>query len=324
MPSSNYKLKYRENWMNEKEMKEVDDRITLLIQNRAEMGEHYSRWEQEEIAYKGDQELIPNRPNSRVNIVNSLIEGQVSNIIDQNIAVVTKGESPSDKYYAEWARIGLDWALRKNKIQKIVEQHERRRLKFGVGIFKVYFDEYAISGFGLAKICCPPLNRIYIDRKIKDYMRFQEADYIAEAIRMSKTQFEEIYGEDKANAICYGKSYIEDTSIFDEENSTEDNNGATLIQWYERHKGKLRLLEFTGDGLLLYDSHKKGDRQTNQIKSEHKCESYYKNVDDKYPYFFTTLYPEEGELWGFGDAKLLNPIQNMINDLNCRGLTIVI
>ena len=305
----------REDFMTEKEMKEVDNRLSKLITNRGTMADLYSRWEDEEVIYKGDQPTVANRPNTRVNIVNAIIEGQVSALTEQNLAITTRGESPADKQFADWARIGLDWALRKNKIKRIIEVHERRRLKFGAAILKVYFDEYAINGFGLPTICCPPLTKIYIDNKVKDFLRFQEAEYIAETIRLSEDQFETLYGEDKASAVHYGSLFIEDTTTFKEDYTVDDQNSATLIQWYEKEDGKLRLLEFTADGLLLFDSNKGTDRTENQRDNKKKAVPYYKNVNNKYPFFFTGLYPEEGQLFGFGDAKLLKPIQEMLNDI---------
>jgi len=309
------KYKYREDYMTEEEMKDIDCKISKLMNNRGYMGDLYSRWEDEETVYKGDQEKVANRPNTRVNIVNANIEGQVSALVEQNLAVTATGESPADSHFAEWARIGLEWSFRKNRIKRVLEVHERRRIKFGAGLFKVYFDEDAINGFGLAKVCCPPLTKIFIDNKVKDALRFQEAEYVAETIRLSKTQFIDMYGEEKGNAVDYGGLFIEDNTTFKEDYTLDDEDGATLIQWYERHKGNLRLLEFTADGLLLYDSHKDGKRTDNQRDKKYNHKSLYKFVCDKYPYFFTPLYPEEGTLWGFGDIKLLKPIQDMINDL---------
>lgn len=304
----------RQEFMSDEELLELNKLRAILINNSASMAMTYSRWEDEEEAYKGDQPITSNRPNSRVNIVNAYIDGQVSALVDHNIAIVTRGESPADKYYADWARVGLDWTLRKNKIKKIIDIHERRRLKFGVGFFKTYFDKNAISGFGLAKICCPALDMIYVDRKIIDPLRFQEADYIAEGIKLSREQFIDIYGEEKTRAVYFGTNNSIRHMIFSKTFTHDDLDAAYIIQYWSRHKGMLRLREFTECGLLLYDSHKSGDRKTNQKDSEYKHKSYYKYVCNKYPYFFTGQYPDEDSLWGFGDAKLLIPIQNMIND----------
>jgi hypothetical protein len=301
--------------MNEDEMKMVNDYISKINTNKGHLTDLYDEWEKIEIAYQGEQDKVDGRPNTRINIMNANIEGQVANIIDQNIAVMTRGESPSDANYSEFARVGLEFTLRKNYIKKVLDQHERRRIKFGNAVLKVHFEPDAISGFGLTKITCVPLNRIFIDGKIKDVLRLQEAEYIAEAIRLSKTQFIDIYGEEKADAIDYGEFYIEDTVVFKEDTTEDDEDGATLIQLWCRHKGLLRLLEFTACGVLLYDSHKDGDRKTNQKGKAFEHKPYYQYVNNKYPYFITVLYPVEGRLWGFGDGKLLEPLNNLLNDL---------
>jgi hypothetical protein len=158
------------------------------------------------------------------------------------------------------------------------------------------------------------LNKIFVDGKVKDPLRLQEGEYIAEAIRWSKTQFIDEYGEDKANAIEYGYFTIEDTTIFKEDNTLDDLTGATFLQIWSRHKGKLRLREITACGVLLFDSHKGDDRKENQKNNEYNHNSYYQYVNNKYPYFFTTLYPVEGSMWGFGDGKLLEPLNQMLND----------
>lgn len=306
----------KEKFMTKDDMQFVTECINKLNLNQAGLADVFDRWEKEEESYKGDQPIIDKRPNSRINIINANIEGQISALVEQNITVTTRGESPSDDRYAEWARIGLDWTLRKNRIKKVIEQHERRRLKFGSAFFKLYFDETAIKNFGLVTIVSPPLTRIFVDNKIKDALRLQEAEYIAEPIRFSKTQFIELYGEEKAEAITYGNVVIENTVIFDEKYTEDEETGATLIQWWEKPNGKLRLVEFSGCGILLYDSFKSGDRKTNQKNKEYSKKSYYKFVNNKYPYFFTPLYPEEGNLRNaFGDGKLLRPIQDIINDL---------
>jgi hypothetical protein len=179
---------------------------------------------------------------------------------------------------------------------------------------KVFWDPDAIEGYGLARITTPSPYNVYVDRKIKDHLRFQEADYVAEPITMSKTQMKNLYGEDKCRAIDFGSNEIQNMNVF-YEHGTEESELCTLIHWWERNDGKLRLLEFTGDGVLLWDSHKKGDRKTNQKDFEVTPKSYYKHVKDKYPYFFTPEYPQEGSIHGIGDGKLLLPLQKMINDL---------
>jgi hypothetical protein len=142
----------RSDFMTQDEMKEIDDILCNITLNQGEMQEMYSEWEKIETAYKGEQIKVEGRPNTRVNILNANIEGQVAGIVDQNLAIATRGESPSDQNYAEFSRVFLEWTFRKNYIRKVIDQHERRRLKFGAGIMKVHFDPDCINGFGLVKI----------------------------------------------------------------------------------------------------------------------------------------------------------------------------
>jgi hypothetical protein len=304
----------REQFMTDVEIREVDDRIMKITQNRSTMGELYEEWQRIETAYRGNQPKKDGRPNTRVNIMNANIEGQIANIIDQNIAISTRGESPSDQNYADFARIGLDWTLRKNKIKKILDQHERRRIKFGNGFLKVHFDPDAFYGFGLARITCVSLNKIFVDKKVKDPLKLQDGEYIAEPIRYSKTQVIDIYGGEKSSALDYGLFSIEDTTVFEEEDTEDDLEGTTIVQWWERKKGKLRLVEFSACGVLMHDSHKGDDRKENQKDSDYSHKSYYEYVNDYYPYFFTVLYPIEGKMLGFGDGILLEPLNDMLND----------
>jgi hypothetical protein len=180
---------------------------------------------------------------------------------------------------------------------------------------KVYFDPNFSNGFGLVRICTPPLNKVFIDNAIKDIYRLQEATYIAETITYSQERIVELYGEEKAISLDYGNNEYYDNGIFHEDRTLDDEYSSTVIQRWSRKNGQLRLEEFSACGVLLYDSSKDGDRKTNQKNKKNVEEPYYAYVDNKYPYFMTTLYPEEGKLYGFGDIKLLNPIQDMINDL---------
>jgi hypothetical protein len=304
----------RRNVMSDDDIKTVDDILTKLSNNRGNLSEVYAEWSEIDEAYNNDQPELPNMPNSRVNILNANIEGQVSSLVEQNLQITTRGEGPSDDKYAEWARIVLDWTMRQNHVKRLLDVHERRRLKFGTGIFRVDWDSTALKGFGMAKITVPPLNRVFIDGKIKDPLRYQEADFIAEPIRMSKQWFIDTYGE-KADAIDFGNIEIADTTVFKEDETIDDEDSACLILHWSRQKGKLRRIELTGDGVLLFDSHKEGDRKTNQKDSKVSIKSYHKYVDDRYPYFITSMYPVEGSLYGFGDGKLILPLQDMINNL---------
>lgn len=295
-------------FMSEEDSRMVDDLLTKINIRLGEMGDLYERWEKEQEAYSGSQEIEENAPNSRVNLVNANIEGQVAMLVDNAIAVNCKGQGPSDVGFADWGRIGLDWTLRRNSIKRKIGRHERRRLLFGTGLFKIAWNPEAINGFGLVDIRTTPLNTFVIDGKITDIDDFELAEYMGEFMPRSKKWAVAAYG-DMAYAIKSGGS--DQAVVFRKENSQDDEDLYWHFQIWLKTEGKLRLIEFSDDGVLLYDSFKEWDgRKFKEIKDP---APYYRK--NQYPYFMTNLYYEEGQLWGFGDGKLLRPLQDMINDL---------
>lgn len=302
------KQDHRLDFMTEDEIRMVDGFITKIEQNRGYMQDYYDRWEKEQEAYAGDQEIQANRPNSRVNVINANIEGQVAAIVEHNIGIKCRGEGPSDKSFARWGEIGLDWTLRKNHIKQILDRYVRRWELFGAALFKIYWDDDAFNGFGLARLGCPPLNSTFIDMKITDPLYLQDAEYIAEVMPRSRIWAKERFG-DRADNIRYGSQ--DRSPIFTKDKTTDDDDLFWYIQLWTKTDGKLRLIEFSDDGVLLDDSFKEWDGKRFVDKKDPK--PFYRY--NKYPYFLTILYYEEGKLWGFGDGKLLRPLQDMINDL---------
>jgi hypothetical protein len=303
----------RNTLMTQEELRRVDDYICELNENVGTMYNFHSSWAEIEEAYCNDTAKKENLPNTRMNIMIAAIEGMITQLVDTNISVATKGQGPEDAQFADDARIGLNWAIEHNQMVHKLSLHSRRRLKFGTGIFKVIFDHNEFGGYGLAKIQVPPLNKVFIDSNITDSFRLQEARYIAETINCDYNYAKEVYGKDKASIIDYGPNQYRDNGIFTEE--PDDEYSWVLIQYWTRRNGVLRLQEFTGCGLLLFDSFKGKDRKENQKDNEVTEHSYYKYVYDKYPYFITTKYTIEGKLHGFGDGKLLLPLLNMMNEL---------
>lgn len=306
----------KEDFMTPEEIVMVNDCLSKLINNQGELSQIYSEYADIEEHYQNEQEELPDVPNTKVGILNANIEGQAAMIMEQDMAIMARGESAGDDDYAEDVRVGLEWTLRKNYFKRTEKEFVRRFLKFGTGAFTVRYDPEALNGFGLVKIYSVPLTRIYIDDKVKEPSRLQEAEYYAEAIPISKTQIEELYGEDKAELVQYGNmTQSDNTDVFKIDGMSDDDTGTVIIMFWSRQKGKLRLREFSKCGILLFDSHKTGNRKTNQKDSEERISPYYKYVNNKYPIFIASLYQREGNFWGFGDGKLLLPLQKLINEL---------
>lgn len=306
----------RKNFMTNEEMRDVDDLLASANDNMSNLQDLAEEWEEAETAYRQNQPKVKNSPNSRFNVILPTIEGEMTHMVEQNWSVMAQGEGPEDEQYSENALIALDWAFRKNEIFKKGRIHETRRLKFGTAVHKVDYDHAYASGFGRPELHNVALDRILIDGKIKDYMRFQEAGYIIELIDYSKEYAYMTYGEDKAESINYGNDIYRDNLAFNQRWTTDDDdNSFTLLLVSSRLNGKLRQRHISACGVLLYDSAKEGDEKTNQKNKNYTDKSLYKYVDNKYPYFITVKYMVEGRLHGFGDAYLLMPIQKLINEL---------
>lgn len=302
--------------MTDEEMTQIDNYLTILSHNESSLSDFFKDWEDIEDKYCNEQPEDEDKPNSRMNVIVSTVEGMVTQIVDKNINCVTQGVGPEDESFANTARTGLNWIFSRNDITDKMEAFVRRRLKFGVAWLKVVFDKEFAGGFGLSKIQVVPNNKVFVDNKVKDVLRLQEAEYIAETINLSKAYAEQVYGYEKAEIIKYGFNEFLFNEAFEENYDVPDcDRQWTLIQWWSRYEGMLRLQEFSSCGVLLYDSHKAGDRKDNQKNSSMDRKSIYKYVSDEYPYFLTVKYPKEGFLYGFGDGKLLDPIQNLINEL---------
>jgi hypothetical protein len=299
---------YRSTFMSDEQIRRIDNYLTRVEQNRSYMSEVYQRWEKEEEAYAMRQPIEDDAPNSRVNILQANIEGQVNALVEHNLSVACRGEGPSDQSFARWGQIGLSWAFRKNDMKEKIRRFARRFELFGPAWFKVTWDADAIDGFGLPVVSCPPLQNVFIDMKITDHLDVQKADYIAECILMSKTQAEKEYGE-VAKHIMYGGT--DRATIFTKEKTTDDDEAFWLIQMWTKDDGKLRLQEFSDDGVLLRDSF--AEWKDGKFVEKDAPEPFYKR--NLYNYFLTVLYTEEGKLFGFGDGKLLRPLQDLINDL---------
>lgn len=306
-------------YMTDDELLEAKCIIDTLNFNRSAMGDHRKEWQDIEDMFTNKVTgtmVEADMPGTKMNRLVSVVEGMVSQLVDNNISITTTGQGPEDEAFAEDARIGLNWAFRQNKVKHKFSLHERRRLKFGGAWVKVVHDRHYAGGYGLAKIQLPSNTKVFVDRKIRDYFRLDEADYIAESIKMSKSSAISTYGRDKASLIDYGVNEFFDTGVFAEAFELPDDDSSwILIQYWSKENGTLRLREYSACGILLYDSFKGKDRKENQKDKDINENSYYKYVYDDYPYFYTPKYTIEGDFHGFGEGRLLLPIQKMINEL---------
>jgi len=304
-------------FMTNEEIEESGEIIGIVSNGSDEMDDIRQDIEDYDVAYNGEQEETEGRPNTRVNIIHPNIEGQVAEIALQEIGVFIQGQEYTDEQFAEWARADIDWTIEhQDNLKAVFASAVRRMLKYGWTFLKVDYNPNKFNEFGLAEISSPYVDRVFVDRKITSPLDIQKAEYIAEVFSCSRDMAIQIYGQEKADAIPYGEVDISERSIFTNiDYNTDDKTSWVLIQFWNRTDGKLRLREYTSSGLLLYDSMKEGDRKSNQKNAKMTNEPIYKYVDNNYPYFMVNCYEEEGKLHGFGDIKLLENLQDALNNM---------
>ena len=300
---------YRQAYFGSAEMKET---VTLLdnyraaYESKANMG-LFDEMELAERYWAGDFGTPEDYddPGSNTNIINTNVETQVASMVDQNIDIELKPYEPADKPYVEKARLILDRIKDANHLPKKIEKHERRKDKFGTGIFRVMFNKKLIDKVGCPeiKVCNPAY--VFPDPNIVQIEDIQESEFIIETIPKSIYWAERKFGKERAWAIAPGYNPIDNSFVFREDHEPNYEVGGDhylhILYWCKTKGGKLRLIQLSGCGVVLSDS--ETDKDTN-----------YFTDDGRYPYFFTIDMEREGTIWGKSICSLLFPLQDEIDD----------
>lgn len=252
-------------------------------------------------------------PGSENNIILPVIESQIADLVDEPKDIIVSGVEPSDHFFSHDVQKILEWVITKNKFEIKLDEHERNRLKFGTGIWKVWFDPHALRSRGLPIIepICP--SNFFPDPKIKRAWQLQDCEFIIQANYQSLFILRKRFGK-RAKAVRPEGKTLFNIEIFKGEDaseiSAEINDRALLIERWTKEvddNGEVYLrLVCVANGVLLYDSNWDADNRG--------YKSYYKN--GKYPFVVTPCYARKGTLWGMGDIELLKPVQDLINELD--------
>lgn len=272
----------------------VDDMERQGIYDKIKLFDKYWQGKQREPRSEND-------PCSNTNIIHPTVEGQVALLCEQNITVNALPVSPSEVPFAERATQILEFVKNRNKMERVIEVHERRREKYGTGILRCVYDPDLLSGAGLPVIECVPNQNLLVDPCITDALKLNEAEFIIERVVKSVFWAKQVYGEEVASQIEENYFPYGECDVFGEEDTDGENAKYLHLLVWTCDGGKLRLVEMSADGTILSDS-------------ADKSEAFY--ATGKYPYFLTPLYTNEGTIWGMGDVELLIPVQDLINDLD--------
>jgi hypothetical protein len=257
--------------------------------------------------WEGDVNLPEddNDPGSSTNIVHPNIEGEIASLIDSNISIRVKAVGPSDLPFIDVTRVMLTWCIEQNKMKRKLDVHERRRKKFGTGIFRLLFDYEFQDEFGLPTL--EPVNPAYIhvDPNITNIYKIQDAEFIIESTNKSIAWARRKYGDEKADAIIPGYDPVErGDRLFGEDDgdTLSADNFIHLYVWFRDEDDEMVLVQCSACGVKLEDSRDE--------------DSEIEFANNKFPYYFTPMYFREGTIYAKGDAELLVNTQDLVNELD--------
>ena len=284
-----------------------EDKQRLGLHEKWEDTEKY--WEGE-FEYDDENDTAPN-----TNITNSNVEGKTALLCDQSISIQVDPREPGDRPFCSMARTLADFIKERNKMFRKIEVHERRRELFGTGIFRVLWNFDKLKGKGLPDIQSIHPSRFFIDPAITDVYDLQEAQYIIEAKNKSLYSAFEEYGEELADCIIPNLDPV--GNIIQENDEDQYVHLMIWSRYREDGKRKLRLVEMSGDGVILRDTKKKLKEYKEKQNIEGKeTEELKLFPNDLYPYFLTPDMHRENTVWGKASAELLLPISDQIDEID--------
>ena len=329
----------REKLMSKEERKEADIFLDWYRKGHQDKSNRrlYSKWEEIERYWEGDVDddiVDDSEPASNTNITNSNVEGKVALLCDQNIAIQVDPIEPGDRPFCDRVRILGDFIKDKNQMYRKIDIHERRREKYGTGIFRVLWNFKALDGMGLPEL--EPIHpaRIVVDPSITDIYKIQEAKYVIEVCNKSIYSARLKYGDKVADAIIANLDPVSQsfTTNYEEEQYL---HMFIWTRYRENGETKLRLVEMSGCGVILSDTKKRlkelNDKKIEELKAKRaqlieegkleeaqniKAEEIILFPNEKYPYFFTPDMYRENTIWGKGSAELVVPISDQIDELD--------
>ena len=289
------------------------------------------KWRDVEKYWEGEFEYDDeNDPAPNTNITNSNVEGKTALLCDQTIAIQVDPREPGDRPFCDMARTLADFIKERNKMYRKIEVHERRREMFGTGIFRVLWDFDKLDGKGMPDIEPIHPDRIIVDPAITDVYDIQEAQYIIEAKSKSLYSAYAEYGDEIGDAII--PNYDPVQNLIQENDEDQYVHMMVWTRYKENGKRKLRLVEMSGDGVLLRDTKKEiakynkerekeqeekllSERPSNKKEDKGK-EELELFPNDKFPYFFTPDMHRENTVWGKASAELILPISDQIDEID--------
>lgn len=289
---------------------EIIDHFNAAAQNRQSLGID-QMFEECNAYYEGETNSTPEYegdPCSETNIVKTLIESSVGDLVQAPFQIDVEPVEPSDEPYSGEVEELMSYIYKKNNPIIKLDMAERWRRKYGGVLILTGFDTKALAGFGMPT--WEPIHPecFFPDPKVTRYDKLQDGDFhiIAEwvSVRWIKERFPK-----------RGKYVTRDTQFSyqfpisgDKVESISGDMGDMVLYlcyWYKDDEGKLGL-KIVADSELLYDSEKNEDQDDDFVPG------IFEN--NKYPMVYIPRFIVDGQLWGSSDVKEIKKIQDNIND----------
>lgn len=248
---------------------------------------------------RANEPVLADDIGSNTNIINSHVEGQVALSWQDPVAAYVTAVDPSDAMYKRDAQAILDFIVKENRVRAIRDNEYRHMKKYGLAVSTVFWDSEALNGKGFPRFRNWNPRYVYFDPTITDPQDFQYSRYVILATRKSLQYAIDAFGEDKAKAITPGYHCVEgqwDLGITDDWDDYERENNAYIHLYVltKRNSKKVRLVQMSGDGVILKED---------------------KLIDDTYPVFFKAQMQCENHLYGRSTTYDLLPLQDDLNTL---------
>ena len=245
-------------------------------------------------------------PGSVTNIIHSIIEAMIADLVDKPISVEAKGHEPSDHVLAEQSKHMLEFVLNRNRIKLKLNQSEHDRLELGTTILKVYFDHDALGGRGLPIVEPISPANFFPDPKVQSSHLLQEGEFMIHAVPRPLSWFRKQWPErgkyvQREISVPYNPEIFEDQGSDETEVTTSQK--ALLLECYMKDNDGSTYCLHVANHILLEDSRKVLDGKK-------------VNRRDHFPFVLIPCYIQRGQIWGQSDIEMLIPTQDIINEMD--------
>lgn len=294
--------------MDDEQLKRGQYYANQYLIRRGEVEQMKSEWDELWRLYACERDPDPNDPNlpnSFIPLITPVVEGQVAAMMESTIDFTHVTDNPAHEQYMRQLDEASAWFRRKGNFNLQMKDFARMYEVLGcawiVPLWEKCHSKKKGVPSGYPRFTVPPIQSVLVDGRIKDYKDLQNAEYIIHEIGYQSIGWaRKEYGDDKAEALAAGYNREDGEEPMQ---SYDDRNSFQLLHVWTRanEKGNLQLIEMDVNGLILRESD--------------PSKPYYEKVDNEYPFYFARMMPKQGNFYGYGDGKILKPMQYTVNRL---------